>query len=224
MAEEKEEDNIELGPLIEISISTSSDTELLVHDIQPKHLVDNLHDEVKADETKPNIGSPPEIKRQRIFHVTETLLTKNDFSPVLAAKFRGRRRGDDPQESSLVENVDAFELLLRERHGNPDERHKTLKISTVWQVFVVADYYRIQLKPMKRWFEAWYKANKSPTAKVEEQLGFASQIFFPASWFDHAEAFATTTKFLMYNGVSHIGHHSPVPIDHAMLQQGINRE
>ena len=82
-----------VGPSIDIWISDNADSELPVHDYQPKNAIINLHNELGTDDMK----SESIIKRHRIFHVNEAMLRKGGFSRSLPSSSIGDNEAMTPR-------------------------------------------------------------------------------------------------------------------------------
>ena len=108
-------------------------------------------------------------------------------------------KGDDPA---------AWEVWLQLLHGCLDTTEVEAKISTIWNLLVLAVKYNFDghCPELRKWFFAWYETFCKH--KTLNQL-VCRELLYPCYFFDHAVAFATVTEFLVYNMNGHIEEHMP---------------
>ena len=195
------------GNEIAISITSEPDFTLSAFDIQPYANVNAVHKDVNGSISRPN------VIRSRTFKVLKSSIKTSDFSPELTIRMN-RAGAETDYDMDRVENVDSFEILLREKHAKRDSKLLKVGFNTAWQLYQVADYLNINPKKLKSWFSQWYLTKKpqmvdgplqpSGYPKHDDRLKFAQQLFYPGSWYDEPSAFGWATKFLIYNAIGKV--------------------
>ena len=183
------------GRCIEVIITQDWDLSISVYDLEPINQVDHVHDDV------PSFDTATMIKRHRLFSINSSaLLTKE--SKVLDELLLKEGHNAEVTQETQVDNVDAFEIVLRGLHDRRNEKLWRVQLRTVWQAFFIIYNFKIRYESLYEWFNKWYEVEKvrNPfeTLGPSEKLSYASQLYFPAYYFDHADAFSFATHHVMY--------------------------
>lgn len=141
------------------------------------------------------------------FAVSTTVLRESSYFKVV---FSSKQWADTGKETYEVKGDDpaAWEIWLQLLHGCIDEAKVDTRISTIWNLLVLALKYDFDghCPELKQWFFAWY-GNFDKHNNLREIP--CRELLYPCYFFDHAVAFAAVTKYLVYNMCGHIEEHMP---------------
>ena len=118
-------------------------------------------------------------------------------------------KDDDGHEEEDVSNDAA-----NEKNGEPEEQAdlfesdgvRNTDIARIWHIINAGDKYLLPANILRPFFEKWYAKNVS---MVNMESDFARQLALPCYLFDHAQGFATVTKWLAYKFGGHITEKRP---------------
>ena len=150
------------------------------------------------------------------FEVKRDLVSKEGFSKFLAKMLKPSGKFMEANQKMI--NIEeqfhrAVEPFLREAHDNHDHDVEGIDLTMVWMVIHTADYFGFDLDALKTWFHRWYfmKGQYLVGSKdSDSDLRPTRQMLYPAFVFDHAMAFNTATRYLVYHADGHITESTPV--------------
>lgn len=157
-----------------------------------------------------------------------------NFTTVFSAMQRFNRAKPNNESSSDLtldshDNSRGWDLLLHIFSCDEIE-YRFLKVPSndLWHLAVVLDKWNVDHKHerVRGFYAAWYKeaAKMHETADTKEKIKFMTTLLWPSWYYDHADSFTASTKYLMYHDTGRVEPHNPTKYDGIRMPQRIIRE
>lgn len=172
------------------------------------------------DEIRDGVVTKERIICAHEFEVATTVMCEYSYFNV--ALFSPLWADTGKQSCEVVEDDPAaWEVWLRLLHGCLDEAELDVKISSVWNVLVLARKYDLDAhcSELEKWFATWY--TKFIERNKDLTVYDCRHLLYPCYHFDHAQAFADITRHLAYNVSGHIEERMPDGVDAAQKEHRI---
>lgn len=120
-------------------------------------------------------------------------------------------RQNQDQVNSLgltVDDLKSLEIVLRVHHGTlNDDCVRNVPIEAMWEIANLCSYLNMNADRMRRWFAEWYAFARKPASTHDHR-----RLLWPCWYYDHAEGFMKSTKYLVYNETKVISDGNPTDL------------
>jgi hypothetical protein len=127
---------------------------------------------------------------------------------------------DDPRGWNLLLHIFACDEI-------PDQLVK-VPAEDLWHLAVVLDKWNIDHnhERVQKFYDAWYTEAAKVHEKVivKEKVAFMRTLLWPSWYYDHADSFMASTKYLMYYDVGRVEPRNPTKYDVIIMPKRIIRE